>query len=167
MSPRRTRFRPPGLKPWTRIGTLGPFRGRLGLSWVVAALLVGLVILAAGWYALSRPHPPGGSFVSVGDASSFQAGTAREVYLPGTFVASTGGRIVAVLQEDGCTLTVVDGHYRDCRGAAYELDGTGSGGCGSLDLLPVVIYGGRVYVDPDHPVTRSPAPAPTSGERCP
>jgi hypothetical protein len=44
----RPRFRPPGLKPWTRIGRLGPFRGRLGLAWVVAPLVLGLLIVAAG-----------------------------------------------------------------------------------------------------------------------
>jgi len=165
MSPRRTRFRPPGLKPWTRIGTLGPFRGRLGLSWVVASLLAGIVILGAGWLALSRSHPPGGSFVPVGSVTSFTPGTAREVDVPGAFVGSAGGRLVAVLQEDGCTLSVADGHYRDCRGAVYDLTGAGSGGCGSLDLLPLTPYRGTVYVDPDHPVIKSPAPP--SGEPCP
>jgi len=168
MSPRRTRFRPPGLKPWTRIGTLGPFRGRLGLSWFVAALLVGIVILGAGFYALTRSHPPGGSFVPVGDASSFHPGSAREVGVPGAFVGrAVDGQLVAVLQEDGCTLTFQDGHYRDCRGAVYELTGAGSGGCGSLDVLPLTVYRGAVYVDPDHPAIRSPAPAPSSGGRCP
>lgn len=47
--PRRVRFRPPGVKPWTRIGPLGPFRGRLGLSWVIAPLVVGAAVLIAGW----------------------------------------------------------------------------------------------------------------------
>ncbi|HXF35996.1 MAG TPA: hypothetical protein VNO17_02310 [Actinomycetota bacterium] len=51
---RRIRFRPPGLKPGTRIGTLGPYRGRLGLAWVIAPIAVGLLILAAGYLALSR-----------------------------------------------------------------------------------------------------------------
>lgn len=167
MSPRRTRFRPPGLKPWTRIGTLGPFRGRLGLSWMIAALVAGVVILAAGWYALARPRPPGGSFVPVGAVASFPSGSAREVGVPGAFVGSAGGGLVAVLQEDGCTLTVTDGHYRDCRGATYDFSGRGTGGCGSLDLLPLTVYRGTVYVDPDHPLVRSPAPAPSSGRPCP
>jgi hypothetical protein len=165
MSPRRTRFRPPGLKPWTRIGTLGPFRGRLGLSWVVAALLAGAVIIGAGWYSLTRSHPPGGSFVSVGPTSSFHPGSAREVYVPGAFVAAVSTTFIGVLQEDGCTLRVVDGHYRDCRGAVYDFTGAGAGGCGSLDLLPTTVYRGTVYVDPDHPVIKSPAPP--SGEPCP
>jgi hypothetical protein len=44
----RVRFRPPGVKPWTRIGRLGPFRGRLGLAWVIAPLVLGLLIVVAG-----------------------------------------------------------------------------------------------------------------------
>lgn len=51
---RRFRFRPPGLKPTTRIGTLGPYRGRLGLAWVIAPFVAGAIILIAGYLALSR-----------------------------------------------------------------------------------------------------------------
>jgi hypothetical protein len=50
--PRRFRFRPPGLKPTTKIGTLGPYRGRLGLAWVIAPIVAGLVIVVAGYLAL-------------------------------------------------------------------------------------------------------------------
>jgi purine-cytosine permease-like protein len=52
---RRIRFRPPGLKPTTKIGTLGPYRGRLGLGWVVAPIVVGaLLLIAVGIYFLAR-----------------------------------------------------------------------------------------------------------------
>jgi hypothetical protein len=51
---KRVQFRPPGLKPTTKVGTLGPYRGRLGFAWVVAPLLAGLVILVAGLVALTR-----------------------------------------------------------------------------------------------------------------
>jgi hypothetical protein len=51
---KRVQFRPPGLKPTTKVGTLGPYRGRLGFAWVVAPLLAGLVILVAGVVALTR-----------------------------------------------------------------------------------------------------------------
>jgi hypothetical protein len=54
MGARRIRFRPPGLKPWTRIGTLGPFRGRLGLAWVIAPLVLGILLLLAAWALLAR-----------------------------------------------------------------------------------------------------------------
>jgi hypothetical protein len=52
---RRIRFRPPGLKPTTKIGTLGPYRGRLGLGWVIAPMIVGaLLLLAVGVFFLAR-----------------------------------------------------------------------------------------------------------------
>jgi hypothetical protein len=48
MALRRLRFRPPGLKPWTRVGTFGPFRGRLGLQWVIAPVVVGVILIVVG-----------------------------------------------------------------------------------------------------------------------
>ena len=36
---KRFRFRPPGLKPTTKIGALGPYRWRLGLGWVIAPIV--------------------------------------------------------------------------------------------------------------------------------
>lgn len=51
---KRFRFRPPGLKPTTKVGTLGPYRGRLGLAWVIASLVAGIVIVVAGLLVLMR-----------------------------------------------------------------------------------------------------------------
>jgi hypothetical protein len=51
---KRVQFRPPGLKPTTKVGTLGPYRGRLGLAWVIAPLIAGVVILVAGLLILMR-----------------------------------------------------------------------------------------------------------------
>jgi hypothetical protein len=51
---RRIHLRPPGLKPTTKVGTLGPYRGRLGLAWVIAPIVVAVVIAVAGYLALAR-----------------------------------------------------------------------------------------------------------------
>jgi hypothetical protein len=51
---KRIRLRPPGLKPTTKVGTLGPYRGRLGLAWVIAPIVVGVLILVAGFLILAR-----------------------------------------------------------------------------------------------------------------
>ena len=51
---KRIQIRPPGLKPTTKVGTLGPYRGRLGIAWVVASLIAGGIILIAGYLALFR-----------------------------------------------------------------------------------------------------------------
>jgi hypothetical protein len=52
--PKRIRIRPPGLKPTTKVGTLGPYRARLGVAWVIAPVVAGIVILVAGYLALAR-----------------------------------------------------------------------------------------------------------------
>jgi hypothetical protein len=52
--PKRPRFRPPGLKPTTKVGHLGPYRGRLSLGWVIAPIVAGLVIVVAGWLLLFK-----------------------------------------------------------------------------------------------------------------
>jgi len=54
MARRRITIRPPGLKPTTKVGTLGPYRGRLGLAWVIAPIVVGAIILVAGYFAILR-----------------------------------------------------------------------------------------------------------------
>jgi hypothetical protein len=51
---RRLRIRPPGLRPTTKVGTLGPYRGRLGMAWVIAPIAAGVVILVAGYFVLFR-----------------------------------------------------------------------------------------------------------------
>lgn len=50
MAGRRIRVRMPGVKPGQKIGPLGPFRGRLGVHWVIASAAVGALILAFGVY---------------------------------------------------------------------------------------------------------------------
>src|SRR3546814_3293819 len=35
---KRIRFCPPGLKPTTKVETLGPYRGRLRVAWVIAPI---------------------------------------------------------------------------------------------------------------------------------
>ena len=54
MAKKRFHLRPPGLKPTTKVGTLGPYRGRLGLAWVIAPIVAGAVILVAGWIAITH-----------------------------------------------------------------------------------------------------------------
>jgi hypothetical protein len=51
---KKLQIRPPGLKPTTKVGTLGPYRGRLGLAWVIAPLVAGVLIVVAGYFALFR-----------------------------------------------------------------------------------------------------------------
>lgn len=54
---RRLWFRPPGLKPGTKIGRLGPFRGRLGVQWVVAAIVLSVLLAVLIGVVLVRGLP--------------------------------------------------------------------------------------------------------------
>src|SRR5205823_10420968 len=137
MSRRRFRFRPPGVKPWTRIGPLGPFRGRLGVAWVIAPLVVGAGLVLAAWLLLFRASAPGPPFRAVGRASAFGEGSARPTAIPGVFVGMSAGRLYAVRAFPGCSLTACSSGYVDCRGAPYGLDGRPATGTGALRLLPL------------------------------
>ncbi len=118
----RVRFRPPGLKPWTRVGTLGPFRGRLGLAWVIAPLVLGVILLAFSWFFLIRTQPPGGAFVRAGDVTSFEP--ARTIDL--------GGALITVRLVDGGVATAAE---------------AGS----PCPTYPTRVFRGSVYVDLQHP----------------
>jgi hypothetical protein len=124
MAPIRVRFRPPGLKPWTRVGTLGPFRGRMGIAWVVAPILVGAVLLVVAWFTLIRPNPPDAPFVRVAPADALAAS-------PRT-IPSRGG--------DGPILVGV--------GSDGLLSAASAEPC---HAYPLKVYRGVVYVDPGDP----------------
>ena len=119
----RLHFRPPGLKPWTKIGTLGPFRGRLGLQWVIAPVVLGAILVIVGWLYLSRPAGPQPPFVRVTTIQQLGDGAPRTFPLAGESV-----RIGL-----------------DANGVPFARLATG---CTRLD---VVTYRGAVYVDPADP----------------
>lgn len=149
----RIRFRSLGVKPGQKIGPLGPFRGRLGLQWVVAPLALGVVLLVAGWYSLRDPEP-GPPWRPLAEVSSLPVGEGRET-LPGVLVGRLpDGRVVAVAQEPGCALGPSDEGYVDCQGATFRLDGTPVADGDPLDLVPVRIHDGILYANPEERIER-------------
>lgn len=150
---RRIRFRSPGVKPGQKIGPLGPFRGRLGLSWVIAPLVLGAILVVAGWLFL-RGDGPEAPWRPVGEVSSLPLGEGREV-LPGIHLARLpDGRVFAVAREPGCELRPEDDGYLDCEGALFGLDGLPEAEGEALDLVPVRIHEGTLYVQPEDRIER-------------
>jgi hypothetical protein len=148
-------------------------REPMGLHWAVAAVVVGVLVLAAGGIALVvRAGPPGPPFV---DAGPLEAVDARGV---GTAVADD--HRVLVVRGAGGVAVFRDppGEVRWCTGpprlvasdgsAAWRPDGRLVAGTGSsLARLPARVHDGTLYVDPSVEGTRL---APTPGgapERCP
>jgi len=107
---------------------------------VIAPLVLGVVLLAFGWLLVFRSHPrihpPGGSFMPVATLASLGSG-ARSTTLP-------DGRVISY----GLTTS---GFFARVR----------SGPC---NVLPIAVYGGRLYVDPAHP---TPCPSPVDVARSP
>jgi hypothetical protein len=127
----RLHLRPPGLKPWTKIGALGPFRGRLGLQWVVAPVVLGAILVVVGWLYLSRSVAPQPPFVQVATVQQIGDGAPRTFTL--------GGQQVLI--------------GFDARGVPFARRATG---CTRFDTMT---YRGAVYVDPADPLPcRMPTP---------
>jgi hypothetical protein len=146
MSSRRIHVRAPGVKTGSRIGPLGPFRGTLGIHWVVASIAVGLVIvLATTWVLFREPGPPFRE-VEAFTIDQVGPGTAREA-LPGVFLGvMDDGQAIAVAEPPNCPLEVVDGGYVDCAEHRFALDGIGRSGR-RLTRLPVQIHRGTIFID--------------------
>jgi hypothetical protein len=145
--PPRVRLRAPGVKTGSTIGPLGPFRGTLGIQWVIGSIALGLVILlAVTLLVFKRPGPP---YELVGRVDGVAPATAREV-LAGVYLGRTAdGEPYAVAEPANCLLEVLGDRYADCKGRQYELDGTPvAGKRGGLITLPIEIHWGDVYVDP-------------------
>lgn len=143
----KIRFRAPGLKTGSTIGPLGPFRGTLGIQWVVASMAVGLVIvLVISWLLFREPGAP---FQKVEDFTidDVAPGTAREA-LAGVYLGRTeDGEPFAVAEPANCPLEIVEGGYLDCAERLYGFDGRGRKGR-TLTLLPVHVRLGAIYIDP-------------------
>jgi hypothetical protein len=145
----RIHFRPPGVKTGSRIGPLGPFRGTLGIHWVIGSIAVGLLILLVGTLFLFRLAQPDDPFRRVGNVEGLAPGTAREV-LDGVYVGrATNGQPYAVAQPGPtCSLEVMERGYRDCFDLGYGFDGEPFGNGQPLSTLPLEVYRGQIYVDP-------------------
>lgn len=150
---RRMRLRAPGVKTGSTIGPLGPFRGTLGIQWVIGSIAVGLLLVLAGsWFFLREPQPP---FEKV-ETFTFEEltpGTARPALAPEidgvprvVFVGEVAdGTPYAVLQPQTCELEVIDTGYLDCAGRRYGFDGVGHKA--SLTVLPIDVHRGTIYID--------------------
>ena len=145
MSTRRVHLRAPGVKTGSTIGPLGPFRGTLGIHWVIGAIAVGLVLVLTGsWFFLREPPPP---FEAVEDPTfeQLELGTPTEV-LAGVYVARTGeDQAFAIAEPENCELEILPNGYLDCADRQYGLDGVGHKA--SLLRLPLEIHRGIIYID--------------------
>src|SRR5688572_1354711 len=135
MVTRRVHLRAPGVKTGSTVGPLGPFRGTLGIHWVIGSIAVGLVLVLTGsWFFLREPQPP---FEQV-ESFTFEqlgVGTAREAF-SGIYVGRPNeDELYAVAESLNCELELIPDGYVDCADRRYGLDGVGHKV--ALERLPV------------------------------
>jgi hypothetical protein len=122
-------------------------RAPLGLQWVVAALIAGLVVLIAGLLVLDRAgSPPGPPWESLGvvedlPMSSWDPGT-------GILVVHVGGRVRAFEAPEGTAYCAPSNRLEHPDGRVWALTGRAHAGSTSLRPVATLTVSGVAYLDP-------------------
>lgn len=121
-------------------------RAPLGLQWVIASLVAGLVILIAGVLLLGRASAhPGPPWAALGPVESL---TASSFDGPsGLLIVNVGGRVRAFSAPDGVTYCPASNRLEHPDGRVWALTGRGTDGQASLAPVPTLTVSGIAYVD--------------------
>jgi hypothetical protein len=133
------------VKTGSTIGPLGPFRGTLGIQWVIGAVAIGLVIVLVVTWVLFREPPPPFEKVEAFTYEQLTPGSPAEAFA-GIYVArASDDRPLAVAEPLNCPLELIPDGYVDCADRHYGLDGVGNKV--ALLQLPVRLHGDAIYID--------------------
>lgn len=145
-------------------------RAPMGLQWVIGALVVGVVVAIAGWFAL-RDTTPAAPFTEV-PAAVVEAAGGVAVWDPGppgteALVVTDGNRSRVFAWDSGPAPVLCEesGLLEAADGRVWRLTGRGLDGTPSLAEHPVAIHDGVLYADPTttlDPLTPDPDPASTA-----
>jgi hypothetical protein len=132
-------------------------RRQLGVGWIAAAAVFGLVILVAGGLWLARGGRPGPPWARVAPLAALPAGAVSEAAGPGgrvVVVDRRGGDLRAFLAARGACPVVAAGagFARPCAGERWTAGGApapgGAGGQAPLRRVRASFARGDLYVDP-------------------
>lgn len=136
-------------------------RAPLGLGWIVASVLAGVVLLVAGAVFLLRSTgPPGPPFVAVGRVETLGAAAVRDDL--GVLVVTVGGVRAFPLEPHRPRYCPTSGRLESPDGRVWSTTGRALDGGPSLPTHPVVVHEGIVYVDPTRSIA-GPPPAQRPG----
>jgi hypothetical protein len=145
-------------------------REPLGLQWAIAAVIAGVLVLAAGGVlVVLMSRPPGAPFVPSGPLSAIDprgAGTVATQAGEDVLVVRAAGGVRAFTAPDQPVAWCAESrHLESTSGHVWEPNGRLIGGQGeSLTPLPVEVHDGVLYVNPSaegQPVAAQPALAAT------
>lgn len=122
-------------------------RAPLGLQWIVASLVAGLVVLVAGVLLLGRGStPPGPPWTSLGPVETLAASSVDGP--SGLLVVNVGGRVRAFSAPDDVAYCAPSNRLEHPDGRVWALTGRGTGGQASLAPVATLTVAGIAYVDP-------------------
>lgn len=122
-------------------------RAPLGMQWIVASLVAGLVVLVAGGLLLSRSSaPPGPPWASLGAVDGLAA--TQVDASSGLLIVTVGGRVRAFEAPEGITYCTASNRLEHPDGRVWALTGRGTGGTASLVPAPTLVVAGTAYLDP-------------------
>jgi hypothetical protein len=125
-------------------------RAPLGLQWVVASALAGLVVVVAGVLFLrTSGDPPPAPYEPVGAVDELAA--SQPLGAHDALVVAAGGRVRVFAAADEVTYCPASNRLEDGQ-RVWNLTGRGLGGAPSLAEHPTVVHDGVVYVDPTRTV---------------
>ncbi|MEX1178931.1 MAG: hypothetical protein WEB09_10770 [Nitriliruptor sp.] len=122
-------------------------RAPLGVQWIVASLLAGVVVVVAGVVLLTRGgDAPGPPFVAVGPVEQVAGQVVHDGDLD-VLLVGLGGRIRAFDAPADVTYCEASRRLESPDGEVWSLTGRGTGGVDSFAEHPTVTSGGVLYVD--------------------
>jgi hypothetical protein len=132
-------------------------RAPLGVQWIVASVLAGLVVVVAGVLFLQRSAaPPPAPWERIGAVE--EVAPTRVVTDLDALVVAAGGRVRAFAAADDVRYCADSNRLEAPDGRVWNLTGRGFGGADSLDEHPTLVQDGMVYVDPTRTVA-GPSPS--------
>ncbi len=134
-------------------------RAPLGVQWILASLVAGLVVVVAGVLLLTRGGAaPGPPFVEVGPVADV-AGTVTFDEQLDLLLVGLGGRVRAFDAPAEVDYCPASRRLESPDGRVWSLTGRGTGGESSFAEHPTATSDGLLYVDPTASV---PPPSPTA-----
>lgn len=122
-------------------------RAPLGIQWVIAALVAGVVVVVAGVVFLSRSGPPGAPYEATVEVTAIDEVATLDGH-DAVAVGAAGPVRVYVLPRDGSEITWCAANDRLESGNAVWSSSSGRGlGVESLDRHPSEVHDGVLYVD--------------------
>jgi hypothetical protein len=133
-------------------------RAPLGVQWIVASVLAGVVVVVAGVLFLQRSgDPPPAPWQPVGTLE--EVAPTQVVADLEALVVAAGGRVRAFADADEVRYCAESNRLEASDGRVWNLTGRGFGGTDSLAEHPTHVQDGVVYVDPTRTV---PGPPPST-----